>query len=362
MTTLSDFVSLSSFSNTILLTVGFKVRSDAVARLVITGGTGQLGTALLSNETVLQRFEKIVVLSRNLQEYPDIEFRFPKVKFLQCDPENVEELSTFIKQGDLVIHAAGESNLNSAENNPSSVIQNEIRTSISLIEVAKKNKAKKVLFVSSVKACKPTSVYGAGKMILEKLYSSASNGSSEVHFVVVRLASLIGSGQNVLKIWKNLSACGSPILLSHSAMTRYFMRMEDACNLIVIALFEGSTGDVYVPKLSSFRLFDLAHHINDKQEIIITGLKSGEKIHDDLLSIEEVLCCKLYESIYIFNTRQKKGDFSLLNCEELSEVINSFNSAFTSTKNQVIKKFEFDQSVKFLISDSEIKNYLTDSN
>ena len=332
-----------------------------MARLVITGGTGQLGRALLENETVLQRFEKIVVLSRNLQKYPEIESTFPKVKFLQCDLQNSDELSTYIKQGDLIIHAAGESSLDYAEKNSSSVIQNSLRSSISLIEVAKKNSASKVLFVSSVKACKPTSVYGAGKMMLEKLYSSKPYGSDEVHFVVVRLGSLIGSGQNVLKIWKSLSASGSPIPLSHSAMTRYFMRMEDACNLIMDALLEGSTGDIYVPRLSSFRLIDLARCINDKHEILITGLKSGEKIHDDLLSIEEVFCAKLYKSIYIINTQVKNDDFSSLNYEELSEVINGITSAFVSDNNQVLKKFEFDQSDKFLISDHEIKSYITNS-
>ena len=332
-----------------------------MARLVITGGTGQLGRALLGNATVLQRFEKIVVLSRNLQQYPEIEFTFPKVKFFQCDLQNMNELSTFIKQGDLVIHAAGESSLNRAENNPSGVIQNGLRTSISLIEVAKKNKANKVLFVSSVKACKPTSVYGAEKMMVEKLYSSTSSGSNEVNFAVVRLASLIGSGQNVLKIWKHLVASGSPILLSHNAMTRYFMRMEDACDLVLDALFEGSTGDVYVPRLSSFRLIDLAYYMHDKPEIIITGLKSGEKIHDDLLSIEEFLCTKLYESIYIINTRARNSDFSLLDYEELSQIRTGITSASVSTNNQIPEKFKSDQSSKFLISDHEIKRYLTDS-
>ncbi len=331
-----------------------------MARLVITGGTGHLGRALLRNEMFLQRFEKIVVISRNLRNYNDIELVFPKVKFIQCNLQNTNELSALIRQGDLIIHAAGESSLDCAENNPYVVIQNSLKTSLTLIEVAKNNKARKVLFVSSIKACKPTSVYGAGKMMVEKLFSSASYENDEVHFAVVRLASLIGSGQNVLKIWKHLVASGSPILLSNNVMTRYFMRMEDACKLIMHALFEGSTGDIYVPRLSSFRLVDLAHHIHDKHEVIITGLKSGEKIHDDLLSLEEVLCTELSESIYTINTRARNREYSLSNDEEFGEVRNHIINASISSDYQASKKFEFDQNSKFLIPDHEIRKYLND--
>jgi UDP-N-acetylglucosamine 4,6-dehydratase len=359
MNTLSNFLSLFNSPNTILF-IRYIGEGVAVARLVITGGTGHLGRALMGHEAFLQRFEKITVLSRDLYQHSDIEYTFPEVKFKQCDLQNTKQLSNLINEGDLVIHAAGDSSVVSVENNPSSLIQGSLRDGISIFKVARQKKARRILFVSSIKACKPTSAYGAGKMMLEKLFSSTSSRDDEVSFASVRLASLLGSSKNVLTIWKKLVASGSPIQLSHRDMTRYFMRTEDACNLIIDALLETSAGDIYVPKLSSFRLIDLANQINKKEKIIITGLNSGEKIHDDLISLEEALFTKVSESIYTINSQVRTNKYSQLNHDGLIEVKNSVTSASMSGEGNFGKNLKLNQASKFLISTKEIIKYLND--
>jgi len=261
-------------------------------RIAITGGAGFLG-----QEIVRQSYDyssRIVIYSRDegkqqsmaldKPEYPDNIMRYVLGDI--CD---TDRLTQAIRGCDMLIHAAAMKMIDRCDQRN---IEQSLHTNVTgTLSVAKACHAaciKKALFVSSDKGCQPIAVYGAEKFIGEKIFASWNN-FSDCQYASVRYGNVHSSSKSVFNIWKDRADYQLPLLLTHKDMTRFFWDVKDAAKFCIDRLEDMERGCLYIPKMKGYRMWDEANKISP--EITVTGLRTLEKIHEDLISEHEAYTC-----------------------------------------------------------------------
>jgi len=254
--------------------------------ILITGGGGSIGS----------------FLARKLLEYPvksirvlDIDehslFRLKRaindsrIRFLLgniLDQERVEMASNDV---DFIFHTAAIKNIEISEFNPIETIETNITGTINLIKASIKNKPKKFLNISTDKAAEPSTLYGTTKLISEKLIGWAGSHIQSTTFASVRFGNVFETRGNVFEIWEEQSKNNRPLTITDPSMKRYFFHIDEATDLILKCLLLMKMGEVFIPKMKSYRLDKLASKISKKQKII--GLRQGEKFEEILISNTE---------------------------------------------------------------------------
>jgi len=321
---------------------------------LITGGTGSFGNAfvkkLLSSKTKVQR---LVIFSRDelkqsiMQEnYP--KDKYPMMRFFLGDIRDFDRLSFATRNIENIIHAAALKQVPAAEYNPFEAVKTNILGAQNLILASINNKVKKIVALSTDKACSPINLYGATKLCSDKLFVSANNivGKSDTRFPVVRYGNVFasrGSVYNIFKLYKNKGF----FPITDSRMTRFNITLEEATDMVLNVLKKIEGGEIYVPKLKSFKIIDLAKAMNSKNKIKILGIRPGEKIHEQMISSSDS-----------YNTVELPNFYAILP-QGNSKLINKFKK---KNKSKMVKSgFEYssDKNGSFL-SLNEIKKIIKD--
>jgi UDP-N-acetylglucosamine 4,6-dehydratase/5-epimerase len=264
--------------------------------ILITGGTGSFGSSLLNRLVSLKKNtpKKIIVFSRDelkqyelSQEFPENDF--PQLRFFLGDIRDKQRLKMAFENVDYVIHAAALKQVPTAEYNPIEFIKTNVIGSQNIIEAAIETNVKKVIALSTDKASSPINLYGATKLCADKLFLSANTlvGKKITSFSVVRYGNVFGSRGSVIPFFLNLIKQKKQLIVTDTKMTRFNIDLDDAINLVINVINSSVGGEIFVPKISSYRILDIVKAFQNTNKIKIIGIRPGEKIHEELISKAE---------------------------------------------------------------------------
>ena len=304
--------------------------------LIITGGTGSLGKALvkylIKNKANLKR---LIILSRDefkqfemKKIYSDEKYKF--MRYFLGDVRDLERLNLALRSVDFVIHAAALKQVPFAEYNPFEFINTNIIGSNNIVSACINNNVKKVVSLSTDKASSPTNLYGATKLCSDKLFLAANNISTNkgVKFSVVRYGNVSGSRGSVIPIFLELDKNNKKFKITDLSMTRFAINLEEAVETVIWTLKNSDGREIIVPKLNSYKITDIAKAINSRREVEIIGLRPGEKIHEELISIHDQINTVDYGKYYAIRSIDYANRKS--NTNRVKKVKKNFS--FTSDK------------------------------
>lgn len=261
--------------------------------ILITGGTGSFGK--MFTKLILGRFpnvKKLVILSRDeqkhfqmAQEFPEAEF--PQIRYFIGDVRDVKRLERAFENIDVVIHAAAMKHVHLAEYNPMECVKTNINGAENVIEASLKCEVGNVVALSTDKAAAPINLYGATKLASDKLFIAANNikGNRDVKFSVVRYGNVMGSNGSVMPFFLNKRKNGDGFLpITDPNMTRFNISLEDGCEMVFYAIEKALGGEVFVPKIPSYKIPDVATAIAPKLEQKTVGIRPGEKLHEEMIT------------------------------------------------------------------------------
>jgi UDP-N-acetylglucosamine 4,6-dehydratase len=259
--------------------------------LLITGGTGSLGKALTQH--ILSNFpdiNRLIIFSRDeqkqfqmAQEFPQSEY--PQLRYFIGDVRDKSRLVRAFKGVDYVIHAAAMKHVPIAEYNPDECVKTNINGAQNLIDAALETSVERVVALSTDKACAPINLYGATKLASDKLFVAANNisGWSPIKFSVVRYGNVMGSNGSVIPFFLKKKQDGT-LPITDINMTRFNISLQGGVEMVMHALENAWGGEIYVPKIPSYRITDIAEAIAPKAEIKVIGIRPGEKVHEEMIT------------------------------------------------------------------------------
>lgn len=253
--------------------------------ILITGGTGSFGKKFI--EIILKRFtpKKVIVFSRDELKQFEMQQKFdqPCMRYFIGDVRDEGRLKQAMYQVDYVVHAAALKQVPAAEYNPMECIKTNINGAQNVINAAIAAGVKKVIALSTDKAANPINLYGATKLASDKLFTAANNlvGDRETRFAVVRYGNVVGSRGSVVPFFKKLVAEGAEELpVTDPRMTRFWLRLEDGVGFVLKNFERMHGGEIFIPKIPSMRITDLAEAIAPNVPIKVIGIRPGEKLHE----------------------------------------------------------------------------------
>lgn len=262
--------------------------------VLITGGTGSFGKAFVKK--ILQQWpniKKLIVYSRDeqkqylmAQEY--LHDRYPNLRFLIGDVRDYERLKRACQDVDYIIHAAAMKHVSIAEYNPDECIKTNIGGAENIIRAALETNVQRIVALSTDKACAPVNLYGATKLTSDKLFIAANNikGNRDVRFSVVRYGNVMGSNGSVIPFFLNRRSSGV-LPITDPSMTRFNISLEDGVDMVLYAMEHALGGELFVPKIPSYRITDVASAIAPDCKMEIVGIRPGEKIHEEMISVSD---------------------------------------------------------------------------
>ena len=260
--------------------------------VLITGGTGSFGKKL--TERLLKKYPKIkklIIFSRDELKQYEIKKKFdkkkyPSLRFFLGDIRDKERLKRSLEGVDYVFHAAALKQVDTAEYNPFEFIKTNIIGSNNLIEACLDNSVKKVLALSTDKASSPINLYGATKLCADKLFAAANNvvGKRKISFSVLRYGNVLHSRGSVLPLLIEKLKNNKTFKITDENMTRFNIELDQAIDLSIECLKNMIGGEIFVPKLKSYKILDLANALNNKNKIEFIGIRPGEKLHEEMIS------------------------------------------------------------------------------
>jgi len=273
--------------------------------ILITGGTGSFGQKF--TEILLKNYEpkKIIILSRDEFKQYQMAKKFSDrkypIRYFLGDVRDKDRLFRAFEGIDYVVHAAALKQVPALEYNPTEAVKTNVVGADNIVDAAIDAGVKKVVALSTDKAVNPINLYGATKLVAEKIFIAANAyAGGRVKFSVVRYGNVVGSRGSVIPLFLNLKEQGiQEIPITDTRMTRFWITLEQSVNLVLKALEESEGGEVFVPKIPSMRIIDVAKAINPSCRFKTIGIRAGEKIHETLISEDEVRATKIFDGIYV---------------------------------------------------------------
>ncbi len=319
--------------------------------LLITGGTGSFGNAFL-HYLIKNKFKlkKIVVYSRDeLKQYKMQEkslFKKDYLRFFLGDIRDQSRLEMAMDGIDIVVHAAALKQVPAAEYNPFEFIKTNIIGAQNIIDTCNKKGVKNIVALSTDKASSPINLYGATKLCSDKLFTSAQNtiGSKNIKFSVVRYGNVFGSRGSVAPKFLEIQNKLNFFPVTDKNMTRFNITLKESVEFVIDSIVNQKGGEIFVPKLPSYRITDLCNAINPQKKIKLVGIRPGEKIHEELISISESR--NTIEKKNYFIILPQKHEFSKINYKGKNLNYVSKNFEYNSGNN---KDFLLIKEIKHLI-------------
>jgi UDP-N-acetylglucosamine 4,6-dehydratase len=262
--------------------------------ILITGGTGSFGKAFV--KTILMkwpRIKRLVVFSRDEQKQFVMsqefsEEQYPMMRYFIGDVRDYERVKSAFKNVEIVIHAAAMKHVPIAEFNPSECIKTNIIGAENIIRAAIETDVENVVALSTDKAAAPINLYGATKLVSDKLFVAANNtrGSRDVKFSVVRYGNVMGSNGSVIPFFMRKKSEGV-LPITDTSMTRFNISLDEGVDMVLYAIGNAWGGEIFVPKIPSYRILDVAEAIGPDCEIKIVGIRPGEKIHEEMITVAD---------------------------------------------------------------------------
>jgi UDP-N-acetylglucosamine 4,6-dehydratase len=325
--------------------------------ILITGGTGSFGKKY--TKIILSKYnpKKIIIFSRDelkqyemAQEFPDT--TYPCMRYFIGDVRDADRLKKAMRDVDYVIHAAALKHVPIAEYNPMECIKTNINGAQNVIDAAIENKVQKVIALSTDKAANPVNLYGATKLASDKLFVAANNlvGIQNTRFSVVRYGNVVGSRGSVVPFFKKLISEGATELpITDAKMTRFFITLEDGVKFVLKNFERMQGGEIFVPKIPSMKIVDMAKAIAPNLPHKIIGIRPGEKLHEIMCPADDSHLTLEFQDHYVIKpTIQFTGDrdFSINCLGETSIMVkqgfeyNSGNNDQWLTNEQLLKMSE----------------------
>lgn len=263
--------------------------------ILITGGTGSFGQEFVRTLLEQQAFKRIVVYSRDelkqfemAQHFP--ESKHPALRYFIGDVRDVERLRRAMEGIDLVVHAAALKQVPAAEYNPFECIKTNVMGAQNVIEACLDTGVKRVVALSTDKAAAPINLYGATKLCSDKLFTAANNirGHRDLRFSVVRYGNVMGSRGSVIPFFLEKRRTGV-LPITDPAMTRFNISLQEGVSMVLWALEYALGGEIFVPKIPSYRITDLAEAVGPECEYPVIGIRPGEKIHEEMITASDSL-------------------------------------------------------------------------
>lgn len=280
-------------------------------KYLITGGVGSLGKALTKRLLKLGHFVTIYSRDEYKQHNMKAEFKNPKLEFIVGDIRDREKTIKSFRDVDYVVHAAALKHVYVGEEEPEEVIKTNILGSLNVIEACKVNGVKKAVLVATDKACHPTTLYGATKMIAEKCFIAA-NKNSKTTFVCVRYGNVVGSRGSVIEYL--LKEKPESINITDHRMTRFWLSLDQAVDLVLLALKKAKKGEIFIPMAPASKISDMFKWLQPNIKIKETGMIAGEKLHESMMSIDETRHAIYEGKVFIilpeiFGVKYTESDF-----------------------------------------------------
>ena len=261
--------------------------------ILITGGTGSFGK--MFTKLILERspnVKRLVIFSRDEQKHFQMaqkfsEDEYPQIRYFIGDVRDEKRLETAFEDIDIVIHAAAMKHVHLAEYNPMECVKTNINGAENVINAALKAGVKTVVALSTDKAAAPINLYGATKLASDKLFIAANNirGKRDIKFSVVRYGNVMGSNGSVMPFFLKKKNKGESFLpITDSGMTRFNISLEDGCEMVFYAIEKAWGGEVFVPKIPSYKISDVATAIAPDLEQKVVGIRPGEKLHEEMIT------------------------------------------------------------------------------
>lgn len=259
--------------------------------ILITGGTGSFGHCFV--KSTLERFNpaRLIIFSRDEMKQQAMEERFSgdsRLRFFLGDVRDKSRLSRACQDVDYIVHAAALKIVPSAEYNPFEHVKTNVIGAMNLIDCAIDNHVQSVVALSTDKACNPINLYGATKLCSDKLFISGNHyvGKRRTRFAVVRYGNVMGSRGSVIPLFSRLAPTGE-LPITDPRMTRFMISLDEAVELVWEAFTDTLGGEIYVPKIPSMKIVDIARVIGPKAKQRFVGIRPGEKLHEQLISVED---------------------------------------------------------------------------
>ena len=311
--------------------------------ILITGGTGSFGQTLAQKILRENAVKKVIIFSRDEMKQYEMKKKFDvlkigkKVRFFIGDVRDFDRVKLALNEVDIVIHAAALKIVDTAEYNPIEFVKTNIYGAENIIKASLETRVKKVIALSTDKAVNPINLYGATKLAADKLFVAANNlsGKFQTIFSVVRYGNVVGSRGSIIPFFKELDKTRSKFFpITDANMTRFWISLEQGVAFVIKNLTNMSGGEVFIPKMPSFRIPDLASAINRSKPQKIIGIRPGEKIHEIMCSNDEAYVTYEYKDHYII--------FPSIDIDNRNDELNK--KKIKKGGNLVSKDFEYSSS------------------
>ena len=273
--------------------------------ILITGGTGSFGKKFV--EYVVKNYspKKIIIYSRDELKQFEMQQRWPDnqgspMRYFIGDVRDRDRLTRAMEDVDVVIHAAALKQVPAAEYNPDECIKTNIGGAQNVVDAALSNKVKVVIALSTDKAAAPINLYGATKLVSDKLFIAANyiKGKRDLRFSVVRYGNVMGSRGSVIPFFRKLAINDEPLPITHKDMTRFNISLDAAVEMVIWSIEHALGGEIFVPKIPSYRIEALAKAIAPNAELIDVGIRPGEKLHEEMITSSDSFNTIEFEKYY----------------------------------------------------------------
>ncbi|KAF0135284.1 MAG: UDP-N-acetylglucosamine 4 6-dehydratase [Candidatus Saganbacteria bacterium] len=273
--------------------------------ILVTGGTGSFGKKFVA--IVLKEFKpkKIIIFSRDELKQFEMAQQFAAheeiLRFFIGDVRDRERLNRAFHKVDYVVHAAALKQVPAMEYNPSEAVKTNIIGAMNIIDAAISSKVKAIIALSTDKACNPVNLYGATKLCSDKLFVAANSysGDAETRFSVVRYGNVFGSRGSVVPFFKERAKQGGELPITDPRMTRFWITLEQGVRFVIKSFERMRGGEIFVPKIPSMKVIDLAKAIAPGTKTKTIGIRPGEKVHEVMISSDDAKKTKELDDCYV---------------------------------------------------------------